>query len=480
MRSESLFAQFLEGVVNLNDTRLKHLETSVLSITKAVEASDWAPNIEGWARQGSWAHGTIIRPQFGKPFDADLLVYVRHIFGWEAKEYINTLHQALSANGTYRDKLKQESHCVTIAYAGERRIDIAPCVIGFGNGLHVCDRVANEFQRSEPESYSEWFAAADRVTSNRALVKVTRLLKYIRDIKRTFTCPSILLTTLIAGTVTPADRGAVDVASVPNTLLTVFRRMDDALKPHHQRPIISNPYLRDEDFGQLWDTDEQFGNFREVIAKYRGWVEEAYFEEDADKSLKAWQRVFGDEFARGSVFAEARNVSARARSHLVERGLVTNSETEDLPGLVKRFGAQALPEGFARPSYLEAPTANFGPLQTCWIRAYRHSARRSSDGVEIASLDPVKKRSVLRFCALTGAGVPWPKRDFEVRWRITNTDEEAVAAGQIRGRFENSHGDAIRWEDTAYRGVHIVEAFIFSKRRELIMAVSDPFFVVVE
>ena len=480
MKSEGLFARFLDGAVNLNDTRLQQLETSVLAIAEAVEASNWAPIIEGWARQGSWAHRTIIRPQFRNPFDADLVVYVRHIHGWEAKDYINSLHQALSVNGTYRDKLKRESHCVTVAYAGERRIDIVPCIIGVGNGLFVCNRVANQFERSEPESYSRWFETANSYTANNALIKVTRLVKYIRDIKRTFTCPSILLTTLIANSVHLTDRGSAAVSDVPTTLLTVFQRIDDALRPHWMRPRIQNPDLPDEDFGALWETDKQFFNFRDVVSKYRGWIEDAYFEADPDRSLKAWQRIFGDEFARGGELAEARSASARARSSLIERGLIDRSEDSDLPALVRLFGAAALPDGFARPSYLERPSEMFGQQQVCVVRAYRHTYRNSSDGLPLASLEPVKKGTVLRFCALNGLGVPWPKREFRVRWRITNTDEEAAADNSIRGRFETSHGEAFRWEDTAYRGVHFVEAFIVNKRRNVIVAVSEPFFVVVE
>ena len=142
MQSEALFDDFLAGVVNLNATRITRLEDSIEAIKEAVLASGWEPVIEGWAPQGSWAHETIIRPQKGNGFDADLLVFVRPIAGWEAKDYINNLHGAMKLNGRYADRLHRYSHCITIDYAGERKIDIAPVIIGLhgGNGLHVCDR----------------------------------------------------------------------------------------------------------------------------------------------------------------------------------------------------------------------------------------------------------------------------------------------------------------------------------------------------
>jgi hypothetical protein len=75
---------------------------------------------------------------------------------WEAKDYVNKLHTALEQNSTYKDKLRRYSHCVTIEYAGERRIDIAPVVRGrLGGDAHeVCNRVSNEFEASAPKEYT--------------------------------------------------------------------------------------------------------------------------------------------------------------------------------------------------------------------------------------------------------------------------------------------------------------------------------------
>ena len=86
------FNAFLNDTVNLNSTRFDQLENSIEAIKTAVRGLDWKPSIIGFAAQGSWAHKTIIKPLPGDPFDADLLVYVKPVAGWEAKDYINELH----------------------------------------------------------------------------------------------------------------------------------------------------------------------------------------------------------------------------------------------------------------------------------------------------------------------------------------------------------------------------------------------------
>ncbi|MGK4845907.1 SMODS domain-containing nucleotidyltransferase, partial [Salmonella enterica] len=77
------FKIFLEDCVNLNQTRIDQLSTSVGAVKTAIRDSDWEPAIIQFAAQGSWAHGTIITPRPDKEFDADLLVFVQPVAGWE-------------------------------------------------------------------------------------------------------------------------------------------------------------------------------------------------------------------------------------------------------------------------------------------------------------------------------------------------------------------------------------------------------------
>jgi hypothetical protein len=87
----SLFDDFLKSTVNLNQTRIDLLENSIVALKTFVRGSDWEPRRRGFEEQGSWAHGTIIRPVDGGEFDADLLVMVDPVEGWTAADYVVNL-----------------------------------------------------------------------------------------------------------------------------------------------------------------------------------------------------------------------------------------------------------------------------------------------------------------------------------------------------------------------------------------------------
>ena len=110
MKLVDLFNEFLNDTVNLNQTRVNGLEDSIEAIKGAVKDSDWKPKIQSWEPQGSWAHKTIIKPVDQGEFDADLLVFVHPVDGWEAADYIEELYTAFRANGTYNDKVRRWSH----------------------------------------------------------------------------------------------------------------------------------------------------------------------------------------------------------------------------------------------------------------------------------------------------------------------------------------------------------------------------------
>ena len=114
MKHVAQFKDFLDDVVNLNDTRINQLDASVEAIKRFIRASDWKPKLCEFAEHGSWAHETIIRPVEGKAFDADLIAYVEPVESWEPKQYVNELARIFRESGVYADKLHVYSHCVTI------------------------------------------------------------------------------------------------------------------------------------------------------------------------------------------------------------------------------------------------------------------------------------------------------------------------------------------------------------------------------
>jgi hypothetical protein len=123
------FKNFLSDTVNLNQTRIDRLEERVATIKDFIRGSDWEPQISTFIEQGSWAHDTIIRPVDGGEFDADLLVKVYAVDGWSAAQYVKELGRVFLDSGRYSDKTVVYDYCVTITYADDCKIDIAPLVM---------------------------------------------------------------------------------------------------------------------------------------------------------------------------------------------------------------------------------------------------------------------------------------------------------------------------------------------------------------
>jgi len=482
MKLIALFDDFLRDEVNLNKTRVETLEKSVDAIEDFIDGSSWAPTIQEWRTQGSWAHKTIIKPTDGGEFDADLLVFVTEVTGWTPADYINTLYQAFRASTVYEQKVRRWSHCVTITYANESKIDIAPCIVNRGGypGYEVCNRDAGLFERSEPIQYTDWLIAQNSYSGSNSFRKVTRIIKYLRDIKTTFTCPSVLLTTLLGNLISPADIDSDEFADTPTALKTMFGRLDAWLSLRPTKPRVANPFLLTEDFASSLD-DDQYANLRTMIAKYRGWIDDAYDEADRNESIAKWQRVLGESFASGVAVEAAKSVSSTAIAKIRETMADAYRFGNDLVSLVKNLGASALPPGFNRLPHMHRPrwSVAAGTSFTVNVRATLWASREFGQIGSIQSLQALSSGRGLRFEAVNNVGIPFGS-DYVIQWRVSNTDQQAYDRNALRGGFYRSDRPGVRWEELAYRGVHLVEAFLIRARDDTLCGQSEPFYVMIE
>jgi hypothetical protein len=485
MKHVDLFNDFLTDTVNLNPSRVTVLETSVEAIKNAVRRSNWEPHLHGWMEQGSWAHKTIIKPVDQGEFDADLIVFVQPVDGWDAQKYIESLYQEFRANSTYKDMVKRWSHCVTITYANDKKIDVAPCLVnrdGFTR-LEVCNRDSNQFERTEPRQYTAWLVEKNGSVGSNSFRKCTRIIKYLRDIKSRFTCSSVLLTTLIGYRISAADNGSGSFADTPTALKTLIGRLDDWLQINLTKPAVTNPFLQSEDFANAWTAD-QYSNFREKIHTYREWIDDAYDEQDRSESIAKWRRVFGEDFASRVVLDEGKSVSkalvADVRGQLSEASQFAG----DLVDAIKRFGARIVPASFDRKSYMEVPKWRRAPANqhiAVTIRADLHRSKLGTQFVRgVNPLEPLLPGYWLHFKAVTNIGLPFDSALYTIHWRVTNTDEAAAAENCLRGKIEKPESDNRRWEELKYRGVHLVEAFVVKQRTNEIVGQSEAFRVMIE
>ena len=292
MKHTQYFIDFLGDMVNLNQTRLDRLNTSVQAVTDFLKE-----NLDSFIRvepQGSYGLKTIIKPvKDGQEYDADIQLYMKYEKDKEAKAYIKELYDCFRGNGNYKDKVHRKTRCVYLDYAGDFHLDVVPCVTTPDGSKWVCNRETNKLEPTDGTGYRDWFNEKTSITHGN-LKRVTRLLKFLRDHKGNFTAKSILLTTLIGNTVGGEDDGD-NFKSIPDALKTVSNRINDFLQVNESMPTITNPVLPEENFNRHWD-QAKYENFRDKFDVYNKRINEAYDAKEHNDSVDKWRAVFGDEF----------------------------------------------------------------------------------------------------------------------------------------------------------------------------------------
>lgn len=442
MKLAEYFNTFLVDVVNLNQTRIDTLKARVDTIVAAIEGFDvYSEILIDTTPQGSWGHRTIIKPAgISGSFDADVVAFVTPHDGWAPADYIDHLYDQFKSHGTYSDKVTRKTRCVTIQYANEFSIDVVPC-IRRSNIWETTEWIVNRRdhieEQANPDGYTEWFLQQNTYVGNNQLLKVVRILKYLRDFKLTFSAKSILLTTLVGQRISWFDGMGTEFADTPTALLTVIKRLDAYLQQHSDMPEIANPTLPSELFTRNWDQDK-YTNFRTCINRYAEWIEDAYVENDRDESIVKWRRVFGDDFAKTVVLTKAANLA--------------ETQIDDV-------------------SHVTKPPWPVMPAGRIEISATLHSSKEGNFLGTYRSDGPALSPDTwIHFTA---------KHSFTngvaIRWQVVNTGWIARAARCLRGGFDKSGPDI--WEHTLYRGKHWVECFAVDIKRGVSLGRSGRYFV---
>ena len=295
MELVAYFEQFLKDEVNLNQNRIDKLDQKKISLTNFIKDSDEFKELfKKMDIQGSYAQKTIIKPaDTNQEFDADFLLLLKESENWEAKDYINELYNIFKNNGSYENIVSRNKRCVIINYAGDFHIDIVPCIVK-NSEYFICNRVNNEFELDKPIEFKEWFFNKHK-DSHYQLIKPVRLFKYMRDIKTNYSVKSILLNTLLGNEIGKYEI-AGDFKNITTAFYTLFKRLNEFLQQNTVMPIINNPVLIDEDLTTRNWNQVNYENFRNKVNLYFEKTEEAYNENDKQKSIEKWQKVFGDKF----------------------------------------------------------------------------------------------------------------------------------------------------------------------------------------
>jgi len=424
MKLLSYFRYFLENTVNLNASRIETLDSRVETLTTFLRTTAaFRAGILDVIPQGSYAHKTIIKPQNGNDFDADILLHMEEQEGWEARDYVANLYSTFRASGTYREMAGRRTRCVTVQYADDFHVDIVPYVQRAGAN-YVTNRHENRFELSNPERFNEWLEEQTRTTDGH-LIEVIRLMKYLRNDKGTFSIKSVVLSTMLGQRVNSVHLlgDPKYYSDMPTTLLHVVGDLAAYVGENETMPVIWDPGDTGEDFSQRWD-QAGYANFRSKIQLYAQKIDDAYHDPVVESSLRKWQAIFGEQFIKPPVTLQLSEASAQSPS---ERFLEADFGIRtDLQGYrVRIVGRVRRREGF---------------------RAYVLPSRGNR----------VRKNQSLVF-EVAKCDVPEP---YDVYWKVRNTGDEASRVGQLRGEITRDGGQRYRTEHTSYRGSHWVECFV--------------------
>lgn len=429
MSQSSDFRSFFTEKVNLNQGRLNLLSKRISAIENFLTKDEvFSEHVAEVVPQGSFAHGTIIKPVGNKEFDADILVPLDEVDGWAACDYVQKLYEAFGRSATYKTMRSRKKRCVTIDYAGDFHIDVVPFVTRYGE-TYVANRITDQFELAAPDEFTGWLEGKSRIT-NGNLVKIVRLLKYLRDHKTRYTVPSITLTAALAQSVSESTKLTNPDAykNVANTLRTLADELSSQIATHPLDP----PYIADPGTGQnladRWESDN-YQTFRTRFTSYAEKIGEACDETDYDEAVKIWRDLFGPDFG-------AATVSSSFAASATTKSLVPRTE-------------QFLDRDFRIP---DSPNPSYH-FKTVGYVVPRKGFR---DGPLPERGNRVGKHRSLKF-KIEASHIPEP---YDVYWKIRNNGEEANQAGSLRGDIHKDNGARVWSETTSYIGHHFVEAMI--------------------
>lgn len=435
MKLTHSFDSFLEDDVNLNKTRVEKITNGIKTVATFLKNNElFKNNFRSLTPQGSYRQKTIIKPVIDDAdFDVDLLFEINRFDNWMPRKYLEKLHDEFKATDRYKDIVDKrgKSRCVTLDYESDFHIDIVPCVLINGRSW-IMNRKEDTFEETDADGYAQWFNRQNSITKNDSLVKVVRLIKYIRD-HNVIPIKSVMLTTLLGYQVRSTD-GVEKYADLPTAFKLLFDRLDDYLRGNPQMPVVTNPSLPSEHFNRHWDQGK-YNDCRSTFHNLRLNVDEAYDTSDLEMSIEKWRAVFGEDFPL---------------------------DEKDMGQSIKLI--ESLPLG---------NSAHSRPL-TDICQGERLINKVSIDGYLYSNDGKIKFRGInsdaktssghaIKFVAKTNA-----KGSYKVFWQVVNTGEHALRESGLRGDYISarllkgglSSNPLVSWERTSYTGKHWIECFI--------------------
>lgn len=308
--------EFLEKEININNDRLKKAKSKVNSIdwslVKFLMNNIW-DELKDTLYQWSFSYHTIIKPNKDDDsweYDVDLAVRLKYNSDYEGSEYKyhNLLIDCFEKSDSYKDKLdKTKERAVRIQYDEndwEFHVDLVPMFHDWKN-WKVVNRKKNETEISWWAEFRDWVNGQNNKTSSdkntsKYLKEVIRIFKFLRNNIDSDLIRSVQLTLLLSRQIDKLDSD--DFSSLSESFYLIAKKLKEELDLVNSVSDLDlkNPWLEEEVFERNFDND-QFIEFKDWIIDLFEKLNDAYNEDDKDKSIEKWQKIFWDNFAISSI-----------------------------------------------------------------------------------------------------------------------------------------------------------------------------------
>lgn len=416
--------------------------------------------------QGSFRLGTTVRPVSEKDeYDIDLVCHLElqkeQVTQKELKQKVG---DRLKQREDLAKMLQPSRRCWTLDYPLEEQkphfhMDVLPAIPNqerLPTGILITDKELFRWQKSNPKAYAEWFfgrmqvrllemksALAESFQANvedvpdwqvkTPLQIAIQILKRHRDFHFQNDLDnkpvSIIITTLAAH----AYNNQHDVY---DALINIVKGMPDFIEKRNGEWWVENPVDPEENFADKWNE----------------------YPKRKDAFL-LWLQKIQDDFTRASK-AQSLGEAAELLSPAFGGHPVLTA--------VSALGLKPSRE-MSMPATPQIHVPDLGDTQHCqslaWPLQEKYRARisgsvypkKTAKNHWLLTDRPVPKKVWLRFKVSTNT-----PPSYNVQWQVVNTGKEAADAQQLRGDFYESDEPStnIRWESTAYKGTHWVEAFV--------------------
>jgi hypothetical protein len=445
------------------DATLKYEDVGTWLAENDSELKEYAPEIYP---QGSFRLGTVVRPLSREDgYDIDLVCHLSISKERTTQKNLKkVVGDRLAKRKDLQEILVPSRRCWVLEYPSQDQMphfhmDVLPAIPNRESpptGIMLTDTELTLWQKSNPKAYSEWFydrmkvifqekrtSLAEAIQANvedvpewqvkTPLQVAIQVLKRHRDIHfqhDTDNRPvSIIITTLAAH----AYRNQGDVY---DSFVDIVRDMPKYVEKRNGLWWVGNPVDKDENFADKWN---EYPERRMSFAK---WLQKV----QSDFATASQKQTLSEaiDFLTPSI---GTRIMAKVASEL-------GIKQASAPPLA--IGSALYVPAIGDTRHCLSPA---WPLKKQYKASVTASVHLKKGGKKLWQLTgrAVPKKVWLRFAVSTNTPPP-----YDVQWQVVNTGKEATEARQLRGDFYEGdvQGNAVRWETTAFKGTHWVEAFI--------------------